>query len=53
MLFKVYQDNTALFFESIAALASFCEVTKKEARKAFYQNVIILNGREVINYSRK
>lgn len=53
MLFKIYQDDTALFFESIAALADFCEVTREQARKAFYGNVTILNGREVINYSKK
>ena len=53
MLFKIYQGETALFFTTIAALADFCEVTRQEARKAFYGNVTILNGREVINYSKK
>jgi hypothetical protein len=53
MLFKIYEGETALFFHSITELAAFCEVSTKEARKAFYQNVAVLNGREVINYSRK
>ena len=49
MLFKVYEGATPLFFESIAALADFCEVTRQEARKAYYKRVTTLNGREVIN----
>jgi hypothetical protein len=51
MLFKIYQGDTALFFYSIAELASFCEVTKEEARKAFYtsprQDLNIFKGLEV------
>lgn len=52
MLFKVYEGETALFFTSIAELADFCEVTRQEARQAFYKNAIILNGYEVINLTR-
>ena len=53
MLFKIYDGDVALFFTTIAALADFCEVTRQEARKAYYQGAAILNGREVINLSRK
>ena len=49
MLFKVYDGETSLFFESIAELADFCEATHEEARRAYYKGVAILNGYEVIS----
>ena len=53
MLFKIYEGDAALFFTTIAALADFCEVTRKDARKVYYRRVVVLNGREVINLSDK
>ena len=53
MLLKVYEGETALFFTTIAYLADFCEVTRQEARKAYYKNMTVLNGYQVINLSGK
>jgi hypothetical protein len=53
MLFKIYQNDTALFFSSIKELADFCEVSLAEARTAYYKGTARLGGHEVINYSKK
>lgn len=50
--FKTYDPaGNAIHIYSISELASFCDVSKKEARKAWYKKITILNGFEIINFS--
>lgn len=53
MLFKFYEeDGKAVFARSIRELAVLIDSTPQECRKAFYHNVTIINGIEVIKYSK-
>lgn len=54
MTFKTYtKSNEMKIHNSISELATYCQVSKQEARRAFYQGVCTLNDIKVINYSNQ